>query len=372
MSEKLIALTRDRIVSYVRDRITSGAWEPGSRLPTRRDLGVQFDTTLTTVQRAFDALARDGFLEARGKAGTFLVRHPPHLFHYGLVFPCFRSDDRGSWSQFFEALCNEADAVNRNGPRRVEVFQDIDSRPDNPRSQELAEVVRAHRLAGLIFARSPDVFTGTPLLDEPRMGRVALVQKPVCKIPAIVFDMHAMVDAALDYFAQRGRRRVAILTLPDVEMDPDYHAYIRQGLAKRGLTTRPYWMLDMHRTAARSARSLAHLLAHEGQRERPDALFIADDNLVEPATAGLLDAQVRVPQDVEVVAHCNVPWLTPSRVPAKRIGFNITEVLSLCIERIDLQRRGVRPIEKTVVRPSFVDAAAPQNGRARRRSRLKG
>ena len=92
-----------------------------------------------------------------------------------------------------------------------------------------------------------------------------------------------------------------------------------------------------------SARNAMHLLMHADQKERPDGLIITDDNLVEAATAGLLDAGVSVPQDLTVVAHCNFPWPTPSHVPARRLGYDVRQILSACLSDIDRQRNGGKP-----------------------------
>jgi hypothetical protein len=79
---------------------------------------------------------------------------------------------------------------------------------------------------------------------------------------------------------------------------------------------------------------------HANQSVRPDGLIIADDNFVEAASGGLIRAGVRVPEDVEVVAHCNFPWPTPSVLPVKRLGFSARQVLRECINSVDAQRRG--------------------------------
>ena len=82
----------------------------------------------------------------------------------------------------------------------------------------------------------------------------------------------------------------------------------------------------------------------EGQRPYnagPDALLISDDNLVEHATAGLVAAGARVPEDVEVVAHCNFPWPTPSVLSVERLGYDAREVLDRCLRAIDDRRSGV-------------------------------
>ena len=75
------------IVRHLGERIVRGRLVPGARLPTRLKMAQQFDTTVVTVQRALSKLSDDGFITANCTHGTFVSKHPPHLSHYGLVFP---------------------------------------------------------------------------------------------------------------------------------------------------------------------------------------------------------------------------------------------------------------------------------------------
>ena len=93
---------------------------------------------------------------------------------------------------------------------------------------------------------------------------------------------------------------------------------------------------------------------HPGQRDRPDALIISDDNLVEHATAGIVAAGIGVPGDCAIVAHCNFPWPTPSALPMRRLGYDAREVIRVALESIDRQRRG-EPAGTLVVPARFED-----------------
>ena len=62
---------------------------------------------------------------------------------------------------------------------------------------------------------------------------------------------------------------------------------------------------------------------------------------------------MRVPDDVEVVAHCNFPWLTPSLVTAHRLGYDAREVLERCLA-ILANRRADDPVgELSTIAPIF-------------------
>jgi GntR family transcriptional regulator/MocR family aminotransferase len=69
-----------QIYERFRDAITSGALRPGERLPSARSLASQLATARGTVNAAYDLLAGEGYIIARGAAGTMvtpgLADHP--------------------------------------------------------------------------------------------------------------------------------------------------------------------------------------------------------------------------------------------------------------------------------------------------------
>ncbi|WP_394553448.1 aminotransferase class I/II-fold pyridoxal phosphate-dependent enzyme [Agromyces sp. MMS24-JH15] len=62
------------IAASVARLITSGEVAPGERLPTVRALAAQLGVSPATVSQAWQALARAGLIESRGRAGSFVRR----------------------------------------------------------------------------------------------------------------------------------------------------------------------------------------------------------------------------------------------------------------------------------------------------------
>lgn len=54
----------------LREKIVSGAWPPGFKLPTEPELARSFDCARMTLSRALGALAERGFITRRRRAGT--------------------------------------------------------------------------------------------------------------------------------------------------------------------------------------------------------------------------------------------------------------------------------------------------------------
>ena len=64
-----------RIRRDIEARIHSGEWRPGHRIPFEHELVATYGCSRATVSKALGGLAKDGLIERRRKAGSF-VAHP--------------------------------------------------------------------------------------------------------------------------------------------------------------------------------------------------------------------------------------------------------------------------------------------------------
>ena len=107
---------RTTIAEELRQRIHSGRYPPGSKIPTRRELADELGVSSVTLQRAFDRLTELGFLVSRGKQGTFIADHPPDLANVALVFG--EDPGHGGWNRFWSNMLREAQALHDPAGRR--------------------------------------------------------------------------------------------------------------------------------------------------------------------------------------------------------------------------------------------------------------
>jgi hypothetical protein len=307
------------------------------------------------VQWALERLVQDGLIETRGRQGTFITPEAPHLNRYALAFPTPRE-----WlghSKFWEELVRAAVRVGQGSARRVEVFHDIEFHASSTDYQALRRDISRGRLAGVIFGGAPWVLESDDLLRRPALPMVAVMSgQKYAGVPAVFVDRAAFVERALADLAARGRRRVAMLSTAMEGSPAMQRAYVEQfeeRVAHHGLSSRPYWLQMASAQGATAARQIVHLMLGANPADRPDALIVCDDHLVEQSTAGVLAAGLRAPQDVEVVAYCNFPTPPPALVPVRRLGFSAPAVIDRCIEVIDLQRRGVAVPALSLIPPHF-------------------
>jgi DNA-binding transcriptional regulator YhcF (GntR family) len=67
----------DQLRTQVIDGVRDGALQPGTRLPTVRELAGQLGVAANTVARAYRELETAAIIETRGRFGTFVARYDP-------------------------------------------------------------------------------------------------------------------------------------------------------------------------------------------------------------------------------------------------------------------------------------------------------
>ncbi len=336
------------VTSTLRREIIEGIYAPGRRLPTRAELGDRFGVGIGTVQRALVTLTEDGFVHSRPKAGTFVTENPPHLCNYALLCP-----SSGLWSRYYLSLREAAKTVAAETSLTLEeydVSNQVKSRDDVAR---LSRDIDSSRLAGLIFAGPADELDINPLLN----GKIPNVflhygNKEIPK-PAVLIDENDFLDKALGYMRSQGRRRVAHLR---IEFPWEMVNQSAVDIKARGFEVKPYWIQGIPTgTLVHTAANVVHLMMRLQGEDKPDALIIYDDNLVDHAVAGLVAAGVKVPQDVEVLVKCNYPSPVSSVVPITLLGLDCCEVLRNALKIIDMQRNGQQPPDMLLMKTIFAD-----------------
>ncbi len=63
-----------QIMEKIKQRIVSGEWKPGERIPAVRELALEFGVNPNTMQRALSELEREGLLFSERTAGRFITR----------------------------------------------------------------------------------------------------------------------------------------------------------------------------------------------------------------------------------------------------------------------------------------------------------
>jgi GntR family histidine utilization transcriptional repressor len=68
----------EQVKAYIRQKLRSGEWKPGDRIPSENELVKVLGISRMTVNRAVRELSEQGALIRRGGVGTFVAESRPH------------------------------------------------------------------------------------------------------------------------------------------------------------------------------------------------------------------------------------------------------------------------------------------------------
>jgi DNA-binding LacI/PurR family transcriptional regulator len=332
---------RAQVLTSFKQRLRSGKWRNGSRLPTRTQLIKTFKVSPVTLQLVIDDLMQEGFVQSRGREGTFAAASPPFARNFGFVLGGL-SEERHNWVHYWRVLEAEATKAFSGTEKQALYYYGIE-KPLSVEIERLRQDIEAQRLAGVFFSNMPNFLMNSALLTQKHTPLVAVGSSRAKNLSIIKLGTDRFFDSALRAISAAGRRRVGLITPWE---DPREHLAEFTALAGQfGLQTHPRWCqyaphsIGGRRWAANAAQAIASGV------ERPDALVIYDDNLIESTMAGMQAAGCAVPCDCLVVAHSNFPWPIASPYPLIRIGVNITEVVKSAVAEIDRRQGGAPPCE---------------------------
>jgi DNA-binding transcriptional ArsR family regulator len=327
----------EQIARILRHEILSGQRAHGERLPTYDAIIERFAVTRPTVARALRALREEGLVEVNGTRGVFVAGRFPHDSRYLWV----TSEQPGSseWTSFLATILDLIDRGETGIPGEVIPLVGVDGRANNPEYRRLCDAVEHGSVAGLLLMNSATVYL-LPALQAPGLPRVA-IWAPLPHAALLRLDFDALIQRACAHLVEKGRC-VAVISphAPNLARAQEY-------LSKKGRDKRRVWALHVGRVGCERITELLF-----DRADRPDAVFVTDDNLVEPLLAGLKRAKVRPGKDVYVLAHCNWPRPIGAAQGVEHIGFDVREVLGAAKECIDAQRAGQDSADR-VVRPRF-------------------
>jgi GntR family histidine utilization transcriptional repressor len=110
------ATLHKRIRAEISERILSGAWAPGHRIPFEHELMAQYGCSRMTVNKALAPLADSGLIVRRRKAGSFVSR--PRIHSVVLDIPDIAAEVKARGEPYaYELLSRTARLAN---PRDIE------------------------------------------------------------------------------------------------------------------------------------------------------------------------------------------------------------------------------------------------------------
>lgn len=341
----------DGITDRIRKAIARGKLKPGERLPVRTELESQLNASRMTVQKALDELIRDGFVISCGKLGTFVSDAPPCLNHYGLILPFAPGHSR--WNGYYDALLQSLHELNEALENQIQIYYSVDE-PTDESFVQLCKDVKARRLAGLMFAEGPIGLTETDLIRDQEIPMVASMSgtsKGLEHLASCGFDLQSGFDLACKLLKEQGAKRLGVIMISKArEM---FDRFLVSTLADNGFDYNPVFCQSAPMEQRDEAEYVVRLLMSLPADQRPDGLYISDDNLVPAVCRGLVASGVKVGKQLHVAAHHNYPSQANHILPLHEVIFDIRQLLTISLDRLQAKRKGdsnMQPLKLKAIR----------------------
>ena len=222
--------------------------------------------------------------------------------------------------------------------------------------QRLAADAANACIGGLLFTTDPWQLWDAPFVRQPDLRKAGIMSAGRRgDMDAVVF--HSFYGPAMEWLAAHGRRRVAAICASTLSGSRDFVAGIHGQAEQCGLVLPPHWLQFADFSHPAAVRPLVRLLLAGPASGRPQALLVGDDNLTPDVELVLLELGIRVPKELEVVAHCNFPPPALQRLPMRRIGYDLRQLLCDVVAQFRNGRRNGHP-EVITVPPLWEDEFA--------------
>jgi GntR family histidine utilization transcriptional repressor len=109
-----------RIRAEITERIVSGVWPPGHRIPFEHELMAQYNCSRMTVNKALIPLVESGHIVRRRRAGTFVSR--PKIHSVVLDIPDIQSEISSRGEPYgYELISRKIRAANRRDAHELDL-----------------------------------------------------------------------------------------------------------------------------------------------------------------------------------------------------------------------------------------------------------
>jgi DNA-binding LacI/PurR family transcriptional regulator len=286
-----------RIFLKLREQIRSGKYPPGTRLPGTKTLATQWHASVFTLHTALHALAREGWVDRRSRAGTYVADPRTRFLSAGIYHAIDLSSNRHT--PFTRSLHFYLMERLERLKKDVQVFNDF--RPVEDQGQvfpPLAGAVLERRIQCLI---APTI----NLVDAPALAKLSVPTAFFANSMSpnrVNFDMADFFRGSAKYLAAQGCRSVGLVSnLNPVQNEESpyryFYSHFHEAARTHGLATQENWICaprdgtpnpDLAAVGYRGFKELWKL------RKKPDGVIVYPDAVAHGVIMAILEVGMRV------------------------------------------------------------------------------
>lgn len=281
--------------------------KPGDRLESQNELARRFNVSVLTVREALSGLAEEGIIQRRRGSGTFVTDPTRNqwlavLMEMDIAHPCTATSFRRIVQHLRLGLRARGHRV-RLYAGYVAPYEEFDFTTQATTCDDFVDDLNAGRLRGVAVVTG----IGQAVVEELKALSVPVVGTDVLATHRVASHQTSLMHLGLEYLRNKGRRRVAVMGWGD-------SGPVLTAARNLGLELRPEWIrCDVH-PALPGAGWEEFREIWSALKEKPDGLLVTDDVLFTDSAPALIEAGIRIPEDLLVVTdacrgvHYPVPF----------------------------------------------------------------
>jgi GntR family transcriptional regulator, arabinose operon transcriptional repressor len=342
-----------RVYDLLHLQISSGQFKPGQRLPTEQELAGQLGYSATTVATAMRQLVREGVLQRRKRAGTFLQSRssPATSFFGAIIYHVMPYYPETVFSSISRQIAHELEADGYSLLVHDPAYNTCETPPEvTTQFKRIARRLINHKVAGVFVLPQEIESEHQQSLSSEALARlqkakipVVLLDRDTCRYPQrSLYDIVSIDNTRASYVITEhllslGRRRIDFVAPDNIYSSAarDRIEGYKQALMAHGIdpASRTVHYVDM------GLESVQKIM-----RSNADALVIINDGFAARIMRSALSIGRRIPEDLAFVGFDDLPQSERLAVPLTTIrqpvgDFGRQAVLTL-FERIKHPDRG--------------------------------
>jgi len=269
---------------------------PGVKLESEAHLARRLGVSVLTLRQALSVLAHEGLIDRRHGSGTYVTDRQKHkVVAVGSV--TYPGQHPHSFQMRLFVLLSEL--LMRHGYRCRSYVAPLGFADG---WAELVEEIERGRIAGAAFVAM-----------DARSVAIRLAESGVPCVgtgypyPASVeLDYSDLVRKGVGHLLQRGCRRIALMQwLVDTPQEQAAHEAFCSAMRDHGAPIRDEWMRRSVPPETPGAGWEQFREIWAARDEKPDGLLVTDDMLFRDVAMAILDFHLKIPDQLQVVAHAN-------------------------------------------------------------------
>lgn len=346
--------------------IASRQWKPGDRLPSIRQLAGHLGINMLTVRSAYLRLEREGLVQTRQGAGTYILPFNPRVlmdlagrsrsYTIGVILP-------GMANPFYHEFLHGVE----EGIGRENLMLFVCDAHDNPQEFILDFTQLAARNVDGIIVASHDIL---PNLGENSSAGLPLVtvDSPGCIGPVVNFDLEQAAFLATRHLVEHQYQHLGMITFTQARENVNrMEAGFRRALDEVGLGFSEDLLVRVPGFTMEHGIQGARLLLDRAHP--PEAVFTIADTMALGVMKYLKLMRKRIPEDIAIASLDDIslaslvePGLTTVSLPARQLGLEAMKMLHRLIAGDKLENNAILLPTKLIIRES---CGCPENSSTR-------